>query len=447
VVKLSGNTRPIARAGSDQSISCATVANPVTLDGSTSFDPDAGDSITAYAWYKLPDTSTVLSTSAVYMTTVGYGSHTFRLKVTDTLGATGSDDVIVTVTDVVAPTIPVLDAVELGTDSDACETDYTPTPPTATDACDPTPTVTGVRRDPNNDVQPLNGTYVHGTHIITWTATDDAGNSSFRTQQVIITDDDPPVFSGVPDLATAVTTEETAEVFIDYPDVGTQVTDNCAVMFVEGFRDNADTPDVSITADGLYTFPVGRTLITWIAVDESINAEIFFTEVLVDAKSTFDADNEDWTIEGTATGPTHEGSGGNPDGYIHGDDTLGAGDPWYFVAPAKYYSTILNPYVKSMTFDLRQNMGTALDDTEDVILEGSGVTLTYDLTQPGTSWTSYVVDLDNAAGWTNKTTGMPATLADITTVLESVTALKIRGKYNSAGSTTGDLDNFLMTLQ
>ena len=46
------NVPPIADAGGDRTVACATAAGtPVTLDGGASHDPDLGDAIVDYQWF------------------------------------------------------------------------------------------------------------------------------------------------------------------------------------------------------------------------------------------------------------------------------------------------------------------------------------------------------------------------------------------------------------
>lgn len=91
------NAAPVARAGADQTLTLP--ANSVTLDGSTS--SDANGTITAYNWTQQsgPSTATLSNSSAVSLTASGLvaGTYVFRLTVTDNQGATGFDDVAVTV--------------------------------------------------------------------------------------------------------------------------------------------------------------------------------------------------------------------------------------------------------------------------------------------------------------------------------------------------------------
>jgi len=101
---LSGNsnTGPIADAGPDQSVASGA---HVTLDGSRSSDPDAGDTL-SYAWTQTSGPAVILSSNseispAFTAPTVTAGdppvTMVFRLTVTDSLGATSTANTSVTV--------------------------------------------------------------------------------------------------------------------------------------------------------------------------------------------------------------------------------------------------------------------------------------------------------------------------------------------------------------
>jgi hypothetical protein len=96
------NQPPSANAGSDQNITLP--ANSITLTGSGS-DPDG--SISSYNWSKLsgPSGGTIASPASSSTTVTGLvqGVYIFRLTVTDNSGATGADDVQVTVNEAPPP--------------------------------------------------------------------------------------------------------------------------------------------------------------------------------------------------------------------------------------------------------------------------------------------------------------------------------------------------------
>lgn len=91
------NDPPVSAAGSDQSITLPT--SQVTVDGSSSSDPDG--TIFSYLWSKIsgPATYTITSPSSASTTITGLvaGTYVFRLTVTDNDSATDTDDITITV--------------------------------------------------------------------------------------------------------------------------------------------------------------------------------------------------------------------------------------------------------------------------------------------------------------------------------------------------------------
>ncbi len=96
-LQLTANKAPLAKAGTDQAITLPT--NSVTLNGTTSSDPDG--TISTYAWTKLsgPSSGTIASASSATtaVNSLVQGVYSFQLKVTDNSGATALDTVAVTV--------------------------------------------------------------------------------------------------------------------------------------------------------------------------------------------------------------------------------------------------------------------------------------------------------------------------------------------------------------
>lgn len=104
------NVSPTAAAGSDQSITLPTSSVSVSGSGST----DSDGTITTYLWTKIsgPVAYTITSPNNVSTTITGLvaGVYVFRLTVTDDDGATGTDDVQITVNEEPGNQSPVADA-------------------------------------------------------------------------------------------------------------------------------------------------------------------------------------------------------------------------------------------------------------------------------------------------------------------------------------------------
>ena len=160
--------------------------------------------------------------------------------------------------------------------------------------------------------------------------------------------------------------------------------------------------------------------------------------------STFDTDAEGWSAQGDVEGPlTWRATGGNPGGHVLIDD-LTTGGVTYFVAPSLFHGNRISALGSDLTFDLMQVYpGSANQfNSEDVILQGSGLTIVYNTaTNPGNStWTSYSVPL-SAAGWKlNTLSGNDVTNEQFVAVLSNLSTLKIRAEYQT-GADVGHLDN------
>jgi poly(3-hydroxybutyrate) depolymerase len=92
------NKAPIARAGGDRSIYLRQGINRVTLDGTTSNDPDG--KIVKYTWTKMSGPAYKrydFATGKMYAAHLVAGTYVFRLGITDNRGATSYDDVRVVV--------------------------------------------------------------------------------------------------------------------------------------------------------------------------------------------------------------------------------------------------------------------------------------------------------------------------------------------------------------
>jgi serine protease len=104
VIVTAPNQPPVADAGLDQT---AFVGETVTFDGSGSYDPDG--TIESYAWdFNDGATGTGVTTTHAYSTAEIY---TVTLTVTDDKGATGTDTMLITVTEAPANTMHVVSIV------------------------------------------------------------------------------------------------------------------------------------------------------------------------------------------------------------------------------------------------------------------------------------------------------------------------------------------------
>jgi len=161
----------------------------------------------------------------------------------DGSGNTVVDSFAVTIIDVEDPTItaPVDVTVSAGTNCTASGVALGT--PTTGDNC-------GVNGVSNNApvVYPL------GTTTVTWTVTDDYGNTATTTQDVIVEDTDAPTV--IPPADISVVADGSCQGTVS--SLGTPITDdNCSVA--------------SVTNDGLGTYPLGNTTVTWTVTDGSGN--------------------------------------------------------------------------------------------------------------------------------------------------------------------------------
>ena len=162
------------------------------------------------------------------------------------------------------------------------------------------------------------------------------------------------------------------------------------------------------------------------------------------ASSTFEGDDEGWTLanNGSDTRPKLERSGGNPGGSLCGEDK-GFGDVWYFVAPRKFLGNASEIYGKRFTFDIKQSNIFDQVRGRDVVLNGGGLALVWNLRYaPGVDWTPTSLRLDDQSNWRlDGPDGALATEADLRTVLADLNSLRIRGDFYDGPDDVTCLDN------
>ena len=102
------NQPPVANAGPDQTVDVGEDCTvEVTLDGSTSTDPD--DNISIYAWYEgdPANPANLLNSGEIIDVSLGLGEHIIALVVIDIPGLQGQDEVKITVVDEMPPVLSV----------------------------------------------------------------------------------------------------------------------------------------------------------------------------------------------------------------------------------------------------------------------------------------------------------------------------------------------------
>ena len=170
------------------------------------------------------------------------GRTTVTWTATDMAGNNSTDTQTVTIRDTMPPAItapPVKTAEATGT-----LTKVGLGRPAVSDTVDASPTVT------NN----APAAFRLGTTTVTWTATDDSGNSATAAQRVTVRDTTPPSVTAPP----SVTREATAPL----------TTVSLGSPAVSDIVDGSPV----VTSDAPAAFPVGRTAVTWTATDSSGNA-------------------------------------------------------------------------------------------------------------------------------------------------------------------------------
>ena len=171
------NQPPLADAGPDQNIEQTYYQGAdVTLDGSGSSDPD-GDPLT-YSWTWAGGSATGVSPTV----SLPLGTTTITLTVNDG-EFTDVDTVVVNVVDTAPPVITC--PVDVKVEQETRDGTVVPLTATATDICDADVEIT-------SDAPAI---FPLGTTTVTFTATDNAGNSASCSMTVTVEDTTPPVIT------------------------------------------------------------------------------------------------------------------------------------------------------------------------------------------------------------------------------------------------------------
>jgi hypothetical protein len=155
--------------------------------------------------------------------------------------------------------------------------------------------------------------------------------------------------------------------------------------------------------------------------------------------STFDSNADGWI----AVDPTSDytaswqGSGGNPGGFLLGNESNPLGGTGYFIAPSKFLGNLSAYSGGTLSYDLKVIGGSISNFFEDVdvkITGGAGTALWSSTFIPvGNDWFTLQVQL----------TQVNFTGGNLAAILANVTKFEIRGELIS-GSESEGLDNVLL---
>ena len=203
----------------------------------------------------------------------GFGDTTVTWTVTDTSGNSATSTQVVSVIDTTAPVITTPSNIvqeatgKTGTSLDIGKAE-----------------VTDLIKVENitNDAP---SSFPLGNTTVTWTATDESGNTSTATQIITIRDTTKPTITAPADITQEATSKSDNKITLQTP----TVVDNVEVA--------------SITNDAPESFPVGITTVTWTATDDSGNYESITQKITVidSVPPKFDK-LSDITVEATSKG-------------------------------------------------------------------------------------------------------------------------------------------------
>ncbi|MFC1822517.1 PEP-CTERM sorting domain-containing protein [Thermodesulfobacteriota bacterium] len=149
--------------------------------------------------------------------------------------------------------------------------------------------------------------------------------------------------------------------------------------------------------------------------------------------STFDTDADGWTILVGSIPVQHSSTGGNPGGYIWGQDNLGA-HTWFFSTTT--WAGNWTSYIGgSLEFDINYISGSGSFLSEEVRIYSHSDYAYWDtsINPPKGSWTQYEVDLIASNFTISGTKTFNQIMADVTEIW-------IRGEYG-VGVDKAGLDN------
>jgi len=242
VPKIIRGSLPTADAGPDQTVEQTSLAGAsISLDGSGSVEPNSAT--LTYEWSWAGGSATDVNPTI----TLPLGTTIVTLIVDDGFGSPLDEDlrtdtVSIIVTDTTPPELTV--PADVTVEQETTDGTVVPLTATATDICDADITIA-------SDAPAI---FPLGDTTVTFTATDDSGNSASGSMVVHVVDTTPPDLT----VPADVTVEQ-------------ETTDGTVVPLTAIASDICDA-EVTITSDAPAIFPLGDTTVTFTATDDSGNS-------------------------------------------------------------------------------------------------------------------------------------------------------------------------------
>lgn len=199
---------------------------------------------------------TVMAGNYVINPTLELGDNEITYSVTDTNGVTGTCTTTITVVDDEVPAITCPSDITVSNDSSLCEAAVTVPAPTVVENCNFT-----VVNDYNGTAD-ASDVYPVGTTTVTFTVTDDGGNTATCAMDVTVEDTEAPIFTFCP--TDTVLNSDTGLCGAVYIYSMPTFTDNCP----------GATQQLTSGLPSLSIFPVGTTTVEYTATDAAGNTSI-----------------------------------------------------------------------------------------------------------------------------------------------------------------------------
>jgi len=181
----------------------------------------------------------------------------------DSLGNESSANMFVIVEDKTAPELIVPADISVSSDTDACGTQVSIPIPDISDNCD----AVSLTND-YTDGADASGFYPTGNTIVTWEASDSAGNTTTGSITVAVTDNIIPEITNCPENIVVTAGNNTCEQIVEWDEPTT--VDNCSVASINSNYSSGDM------------FPVGTTEVVYTVTDASGNETTCSFEVTVE---------------------------------------------------------------------------------------------------------------------------------------------------------------------